>query len=217
MLRVAMAMATGLLLVACGGSARSGGHAPASSAAGTPGTGGDDSSSAGGQANGNAGERSLGGVGGIGAGAGGDPGSAGVESAGTGAGGLSTQCVGLDCLGGAHLIYQPTRTWHAPAGSIDPSGELSEADYSPLQGPPTSLQFSDDAMSVQLQPTAGGATVSGQRNPSHTDRAFYELDLFAGGRFVVQLADEQFAGEYTVYGSGTPIVSSTRGTLKDTP
>jgi hypothetical protein len=48
----------------------------------------------------------------------------------------------------------------------------------------------------------------GERNPPHTDQAWYQLDLFAGGRFEVQLADGQFVTEHTVYGSGRPIVTS---------
>ncbi len=134
-----------------------------------------------------------------------------------GAGGQATSCVGLDCLAGAHLVYQPTRIWHAPAGPIN-SSELAEADYSALQGQPIALTFSDDGLHLQLQPTAGGATVLGERDSLHTDRAWYELELFAGGRFVVQLAaDGQFEAEHTVYGSGSPIISSTRGVLKDSP
>lgn len=82
-----------------------------------------------------------------------------------------------------------------------------------MQGQPIAVTFSDDAMAIQLQPSVG-ATVLGQRSPAHTDRAWYELELFAGGRFVVQLADGQFVAEHTIYGSGKPIVSSTRGTLK---
>ena len=204
--RVAIALA--LLLVACGGSARSGDHGLPSSAAGMDGTGGDAPNSVGGQPNGDAGEPSLGATGG-----GGEPSSGGSEPASAGAGGESTRCVGLDCLAGAHLIYQPTRSWHAPTGAISTTGELSEADYTPMQGQPIALTFSDDALAVELQPTAGGALVLGERNPTHTDRAWYELDLFARGRFVVQMADGQFVAEHTVYGSGTPIVTSTRGTL----
>src|SRR5207244_12285467 len=96
------------------------------------GTAGDDSNSVGGQPSGNAGEPNLGATGGVGGGAGGDPSSAGVEPGGAGAGGQSTQCVGLACLAGAHLIYQPTRACHAPAGPISTSAELSEVDYAPL-------------------------------------------------------------------------------------
>jgi hypothetical protein len=72
-------------------------------------------------------------------------------------------------------------------------------------------------MAVELQPSAGGATVHGARNPAHADRAWYELELFAGGRFVVQLAGDQFVAEHTIYGSGSPILSSTRGTLNEPP
>jgi hypothetical protein len=38
-------------------------------------------------------------------------------------------------------------------------------------------------------------------------------NLFAGGRFVVWSSDGGFEAEYTVYGSGVPIISSERGPL----
>ncbi len=126
-------------------------------------------------------------------------------------------CVGLDCLAGAELTYEPTQTWHAPPGRFDAAGELAEADYTPMPGATIALKFSDDATQLQLTPTAGGATVTGTRNLARTDRAWYELQLFAGGRFVVQVGANQFTAEHTIYGSGRPILSSTRGVLKDLP
>jgi hypothetical protein len=203
-----------LVLVACGGSARSGAHASGDLAAGADGIGGDDSHSVGGQPNSHGGEPSLGAAGGVG----GEPSSAGIGPSSAGAGGQLTLCFGLDCLKGAHFIYQPTRTWHAPAGPINLSSDLAEADYTPMSGPPLAVTFSDDAMGVQLQPSAGGATVLGARKSAGTDRAWYELELFAGGRFVVQIAaDGDYVAEHTIYGSGSPIISSTRGTLKYSP
>jgi hypothetical protein len=228
--RVALGLV--LLLVACGGSARSDGQQAPSSDAGGGATGGRGSNEAGGQANGDAGEQANGDAGEQangdageqangdagepsrsatdGGGAGGAPGSA-------GAAGQRSECSALDCLAGAHFTYQPTRTWHAPVGSVVPTSELSETDYTPLLGEPIALTFSDDASAVELIPSAGGTTVHGSRNPTRTDRAWYDLDLFAGGRFVVSLAEGQFLAEYTIYGSGRPIVSSTRGTLSPSP
>jgi len=84
-----------------------------------------------------------------------------------------------------------------------------------MVGQPIALTVSDDATAIQLEPTAGGATVLGGRNTAYTNRAWYDLELFAGGRFVVQVADGELVAEHTIYGSGSPIVSSTRGTLKN--
>ena len=43
----------------------------------------------------------------------------------------------------------------------------------------------------------------------------YDLDkgLFAGGRFFVWITEGQFEAEYTIYGSGVPIIRSERGYL----
>jgi hypothetical protein len=119
----------------------------------------------------------------------------------------------------AELIYQPTREWQRPAQPLGPSDEaaLSEADYRPLLGPTLALKFSSDALQVELTPTAGGDTVRGTSDPQQTDRAWYRLELFAGGRFVVQAAASELQAEFTVYGSGNPIVSSTRGVLQAAP
>jgi len=92
--------------------------------------------------------------------------------------------------------------------------ELQEADYTPLLGPTWRAKFSSDALALDLTPTAGGDAVHGTRDTKRTDSAWFELELFAGGRFVVQASSSELQAEYTVYGSGTPIISSTRGLLE---
>ena len=145
--------------------------------------------------------------------------SGGAEGGEAGAAGLagSAPCLELSCLLGAQFVYVPNRQWTRP--STNPSGpptssELSESDYQPLLGPRYDVTFSNDAQQVELTPSAGGDTVKGSRQTPPSDRAMFELTLFAGGRFVVQAGASAFQAEYTVYGSGTPIVSSTRGELQ---
>ena len=75
------------------------------------------------------------------------------------------------------------------------------------------MTFSDDAQAVSLTPVAGGDTVGGTRKTPTADQARFELALFAGGRLVVKPGESAFQAEYTVYGSGAPILSSTRGEL----
>jgi len=199
--------------MACGGTAS---HAPKSApevggAAGEPsGAAGTAPSAAGGSGNGGVGgaggaEAEVAGAGGVEAGAAGAAGAAGQPSS----------CVGLECLAGAELIYVPDREWHRPAGAVNMNSELAEADYQPLLGPTFRAKFSSDAQSLDLTPTAGGDTVHGTRDATRTDRAWFELVLFAGGRFVVQASANELHAEYTAYGSGMPIVSSTRGLLEN--
>lgn len=116
-------------------------------------------------------------------------------------------------MAGAELVYVPDRKWQRPDGPASMTEELSEADYQPLLGPSWLARFSSDALSVELTPVAGGATVHGSRDPAREGRAWYELVLFAGGRFVVEASSGELHAEYTNYGSGMPIIGSTRGLL----
>lgn len=107
----------------------------------------------------------------------------------------------------------PDREWQH-TGSANTSSELQEVDYTALLGPTWRAKFSSDAMSLDLTPTAGGDTVHGTRKAAPTGRAWFDLTLFAGGRFVVQVGASDLQAELTQYGSGQPIVSSTRGLLQ---
>jgi hypothetical protein len=151
------------------------------------------------------------------AGAGGTPsaeagGSSSAAAADGGAGQSgSAPCTELGCLADAELLYVPNREWQRTAASQ--TSELLEADFTPLLGPTWRVKVSSDALALDLTPSAGGDTVHGVRDQKQTDRAWYELGLFAGGRFVVQAKAGQLQAEYTIYGSGVPIVGSTRGLL----
>jgi hypothetical protein len=206
-----------LLLVACGGtSARAPKRSP-----GAGGAAGEPSAAAGAvnalPAEGGAGGAGLGvggAVGGADAGAAGTPGAEAGAAGAAGAGGQPA-CVGLDCLAGAELLYVPDRAWQRPtAAPNNTSAELSETDYTPLAGPTWLAKFSSDAQALDLTPSAGGDTIHGTRDPQRQDQAWFELSLFAGGRFLVWASANELHAEYTSYGSGMPIVSSTRGLLE---
>ncbi|HET7545892.1 MAG TPA: hypothetical protein VFK05_38755 [Polyangiaceae bacterium] len=213
----------GLFLVAaCGGSASFAGH-------GSPNVGGSagktNSDAAGSSAGGSVNVGTAGAAPASASGTGGEIGVAGTQSeAGAsggaaagdggdaGAAGQDSSCTSLDCLAGAKLVYWPDREWQRSSTS-QPGFELSEADYTPKMGSAWDVKFSSDARQVVLTPRAGGDPVQGERDPQRTDRAWFDLALFAGGRFVVQVGPPWFQAEYTAYGSGQPIVSSTRGAL----
>ena len=116
-------------------------------------------------------------------------------------------------MAGAELVYWPDREWQR-ATANPASNELLEADYEPKIASAWDVKFSSDARQIVLTPRAGGNAVQGVRDMQHTDRAWFELMLAIGGRFVVQVGAAEFQAEYTAYGSGVPIVSSTRGDLK---
>lgn len=60
-----------------------------------------------------------------------------------------------------------------------------------------------------------GDSISGTLMEGTEEYKEYDLDkgLFADGRFVVWITDSNFEAEYTVYGSGAPIIRSERGPL----
>jgi hypothetical protein len=115
-------------------------------------------------------------------------------------------------LEGAELLYHPTRTWQPPPGNVAQTDELAEEDYTPFVADAIPLRFSPDATSLQML-VSGGTIVQGERDSSRPDIAWFMLDGFAGGRFVVTVEDAELHAEHTVYGSGRPVVSSTRGTV----
>jgi hypothetical protein len=204
------------LLVACSGHVANtppasglGGAAGEVGAAGAPSGAGTQSADVAGQG-GAAGSR-AGGAGGVEDAAG----AAGAGLSDGGAGGEGARaCIELECLAGAELLYVPDRQWQRPAGSPSIMEELAEADYKSLAGPSWRAEFSGDARTIELTPVLGGATVHGTRDQKREDRAWFELGLFSGGRFVVQASPAGLHAEFTTYGSGTPIVDSTRGPLE---
>jgi hypothetical protein len=94
--------------------------------------------------------------------------------------------------------------------------ELAEKDYSPLVADAIPISFAPGAASLQIMPV-NGTIVRGKRDPNRTDAAWFDLDGFAGGRFVVKANGAELDAEYTLYGSGRPILSSTRGTIEPQP
>ena len=100
-----------------------------------------------------------------------------------------------------------------------PSETLQENEYEQTdQGNRYHVSFSESAETVTVAgaPTAGETVVmTGNIEIDAEDFRRYGIEegLFAGGRFVVWIADDHFEAELTVYGSGVPIVSSERGRL----
>ena len=100
-----------------------------------------------------------------------------------------------------------------------PSETLQESDYEQTdQGNRYRVSFSENAetATVAVEPPAGEAAVmTGNIETDAEDLRRYEIEqgLFAGGRFIVWIADNHLEAELTVYGSGVPIVTSERGRL----
>lgn len=101
-----------------------------------------------------------------------------------------------------------------------PSDELSEEDYLPFErGPRLTVTMSDGGSRVSIAGEMGEAirSFAGTRKSATADRVIYDLDAFAGGRFVVWRQDDGLQAELTLYGSGVPVIASYRGSLEPAP
>jgi hypothetical protein len=96
-----------------------------------------------------------------------------------------------------------------------PGNNLKESDYvfsdEDIQ---YDITFSENGQYIKIEP----GTIQGKRVELAVNYVQYELDegLFAGGRFIIRMNDTGYAGEFTIYGSGVPIIKSFRGKLEAT-
>jgi len=136
-------------------------------------------------------------------------GAGGHEAGQGGVGGESTADLGL--LDGNVFRYQITQQWQS-----DNIGEWPEdSEYVPADvDAEIWATFSGDATQLQLTESGVAEPVNGQRTSVAEDSVQYELDLFAGGHFAAWIDGPRLAAEYTIYGSGVPVISSTRGWLE---
>lgn len=114
-------------------------------------------------------------------------------------------------LGGNTYILEVNRISEHPNVQF-PSDPLSEDDYGGID--PVSeyeVSFSEDLRTVSIMRDS----ISGLIMEDKDAYKKYDLNkgLFAGGRFILWINDGMFEAEYTVYGSGVPIILSERGNL----
>jgi hypothetical protein len=114
-------------------------------------------------------------------------------------------------LNGTDFIMVVDRVAESPDVHF-PGDRLEERDYTPFTGEKRyTVIFSTDRQKVSLEPGA----IVGEISDSGAGAVEYELNdsLFAGGRFVVWISNDNFRAELTIFGSGIPILSSERGNL----
>jgi hypothetical protein len=93
-----------------------------------------------------------------------------------------------------------------------PGDDLQSSDYTPAtEDIQYEIAFSENGQGITIEPGA----VKGIRVNDGEETLRYELNegVFAGGRFLIWVNDDDFEVEYTIYGSGVPIIKSERGTL----
>jgi hypothetical protein len=96
-----------------------------------------------------------------------------------------------------------------------PGDSLKESDFTATdEDIHYGITFSENGRIITIESTVTD-TVSGERANDGEASKRYELDegLFAGGRFIIWISNGSFEAEYTVYGSGVPIIRSERGKL----
>jgi len=115
-------------------------------------------------------------------------------------------------LGGNDFILEVNRISEHPNVQF-PSDQLDENDYVEIDhGSEYEVSFSENTQTIWIM----NDSISGTIMEDTEEYKKYDLNkgLFAGGRFVVWINEGQFEAEYTIYGSGVPIIRSDRGYLE---
>ena len=115
-------------------------------------------------------------------------------------------------LNGRSFILKVNRISMGPEVQF-PRDSLNESDYTATnEDIQHEIDFSENGQSVTIKP----GPVTGTKTRDNGVCKFYELTggLFAGGRFLIWIDKNEFEAEFTVYGSGVPIIRSERGKLE---
>ncbi|MDJ0755128.1 MAG: hypothetical protein QNJ45_16520 [Ardenticatenaceae bacterium] len=94
-----------------------------------------------------------------------------------------------------------------------PGEPVPESEYvESIAGTEYEIEFSEDRNRVVI----GSEPIIGDLETEEDNLIRYQLStgLFAGGRFLVRIENDQFEAELTEYGSGLPIVRSEKGILE---
>ena len=118
-------------------------------------------------------------------------------------------------LCGKTLTYWVTTEWGPSDGGFR-TFVPAEQDYVTVTPyAKDSVVFSADGSAVQVTAVQGGsAPVAGTRTSTDQGRWTYRLEYFAGGELVVWSSGTTILASETRYGSGVPVIESTRGELR---
>jgi hypothetical protein len=122
---------------------------------------------------------------------------------------------GFSSLNGNRYILKIDRVSNAPNVQF-PADSLRESNYVAIsEDIQYDVTFSADGKTVTIEP----GSLSGEKIKAGEESAQYNIvkGLFAGGRFLIWKNNKDFEAEYTIYGSGIPIIRSERGKLESVP
>ena len=117
-------------------------------------------------------------------------------------------------LGGGNFILNVNRIVTHPDVQF-PHEKLQDIDYQKTtENSHYKVRFSENSETIIILPDS----ISGRFEKEDNEFKQYVLEkgLFAGGRFIVWIIDNKFEAEFTIYGSGVPIIQSERGYLEPT-
>ncbi len=120
--------------------------------------------------------------------------------------------IDVSLLNGNSYILKVDRVLKNRTDVQFPGDNLQESDYVlTSEEIEYDVTISENGKIVTIEPE----TVRGEMLNDCEESILYNFveGVFAGGRFVIRKNREGFEGEYTIYGSGVPIVSSGRGKL----
>jgi hypothetical protein len=120
--------------------------------------------------------------------------------------------IDFSSLNGGNYILKVDRVSQAPDVQF-PKDSLDETYYTTtIEDIQHEVTFSENGQMVSIKP----GPVSGEKTKDGKVSKFYDLrdGLFAGGRFIIWIINDSFEAEYTIYGSGIPIIKSERGKLE---
>lgn len=120
--------------------------------------------------------------------------------------------IGFSLLNGNNFVLKVDRVSNNPNVQF-PRDSLLESDYVATSNDiQYDVTFSVDGQIVTIEP---GSISGGKINDGEESKLYKIVEgLFAGGRFVIWKNNEDFEAEYTIYGSGIPIIRSERGNLE---
>ncbi len=125
----------------------------------------------------------------------------------------------LGLLFGNNFAFKVDEIADHPDPSLLYQGSIPDQFYLPTDGPTYRVSFSSDGSTVTISGTPD-PTVTGTRTDAAADpntvQYFLNDGTFAGGRFAVWIEGETFKAEYSLYGSGLPVLKSERGSLRMT-
>ena len=118
----------------------------------------------------------------------------------------------FSALNGNNFVLKTDRISLSPSVQF-PHDSLAESNYTHTnEGPFFDITFPGNGQTITINP----GPVNGDKIRETNGSRYYDITggLSGGGRFIIWIENNNFHAEYTIYGSGVPIIKSHRGKLE---